>query len=83
MRTTVEWMYHWGCDNECVNLEACGDDQSLGGAATIVISMQKKVAQCVRLVEVGAAVNEEPNWGCNNREIVATKVCCERSARTD
>jgi hypothetical protein len=53
-------MYHPGCDNECVNLEACGDGQSPGGAATIVKSMQKQVAQCVRLGEVGAAVNEEP-----------------------
>ena len=24
--------------------------------------------------KVGAAVNEKPRWGCNNREIVATKV---------
>ena len=40
--------------------------------------MQKEVAQCVRLGEVGAAVNEKPSWGCNNREIVATKVCVKR-----
>ncbi len=77
------WMYHPGCDIECVNLEACGDDQRPGGAATIVKSMQKEVPQRVRLGVVGAAVNEEPRWGCNNREIVATKVRCEKSARTD
>jgi len=77
----VIWMYHPGCDIECVNLEACGDDQSPGGAATIVKLMQKEVAQCILLGEVGAAVNEEPRWGCNNKEIVATKVCCEKSAR--
>ncbi len=76
-------MYHPGCDNERVNLEACGDDQSPGGAAMIVKLMQKQVAQCVRPREVGAAVNKEPRWGCNNREIISTKVCCKRSARTD
>ena len=53
-------MYHPGCDNECVNIEACGDGQSPGGAATIVKSMQKQLVQCVRLGEVGAAVNENP-----------------------
>ena len=81
MRTTVIWMYHLGCGIWCVNLEACGDGQSPGGAATMVKSMQKQVAQCVGLGEVGAAVNKVPGWGCNNREIVAIKVCCERGAR--
>ena len=39
-------------------------------AAAIVESMQKQLGQCVRPGEVGAAVNEEPRWGCNNRENV-------------
>ena len=33
--------------------------------------MLQEEAQCVRLGEVGAAVKEEPRWGCNNRVIVA------------
>ena len=32
--------------------------------------MLQEGAQCVRLGEVGAAVNKKPRWGCNNREIV-------------
>ena len=62
-------LYHPGCGIYYVNLEACGGDQSPGGAASTV-----------RLVQLGIS---EPRWGCNNREIVAIKVCCERSARTD
>ena len=57
LRTTVVWIYHPRCDNELVNLEACGDDKSLCVTATIVKSMQNEEAQCVRLVEVGAATN--------------------------
>jgi len=37
---------------------ATGDDKSPCGAATIVKLMQNEVAQCVRLVEVGAASNQ-------------------------
>ena len=33
--------------------------------------MTQVVAQCVQLGEVGAAVDKDPRWGCNNREIVA------------
>jgi hypothetical protein len=53
-------MYHPGCDNECVNLEACGDGQSPGGAATIVKSMKKQVVQCVQLGEVGGLSMKSP-----------------------
>ena len=39
-------------------MAATGDDKSPYGAATIVKSIQNEVAQCVQLVEVGAASNQ-------------------------
>ncbi len=33
---------------------------------------KKQVAQCIRPGEVGVAFNEEPRWGCNIRDIIAT-----------
>ena len=50
MRTTVVRFYHPRFCIECVHLEACGDNKSPGGAATIVRSMQ----------------SEKPRWGCND-----------------
>ena len=39
-------LYYLRCDIYCVNLEACGEDQSPGGAATIVKLMQSEKPKC-------------------------------------
>ena len=73
MRTMVVCVYYLRPDIYCVNLEACGEDQSPGGAATIVKSMQIEspggAEMIVRLLQT-----EEPRWGCINNEIGATRI---------
>ena len=48
-------LYYTRCGIYCVNLEACGEDQSPSGAATIVKSMK----------------SEKPKWGSTDSEIDA------------
>ena len=46
MRTMVICVYHPRCGTYCVNLEACWEDQSPGGAAMIVKSMKSEKPKC-------------------------------------
>ncbi len=64
MGTAVVYLYHPRCGIKCVHFEACGEDKSPGGAAITVRLLQKK--------EYSA--DQEPRWGCNNSEIVATSI---------
>ena len=73
MRTMVVCLYYPRCDIYCVNLEACGEDHSPGGAAAIVKSMQTESPGGAAMI-VRSLKTEEPRWGCINNKIGATSI---------
>ena len=62
-------LYYTRCGIYCVNLEACGEDQSPSVAALIVRLMQTESPGGAEMI-VRSLQTEDPRWGCNNSEIV-------------
>ena len=67
------FVYHLWCGIYSVNLEACGEDQSPGGAATIVRSMQTESPGRAAMI-VRSLQPEEPKWGCINISLEQAQV---------